>query len=79
MKFSNFREVTSPVVEFSYATIEVTTGRFFKTTKQVGIFKPASSNYWRYLDTGEYLQESIDNLYTAYKAQELFNENQTTK
>lgn len=77
-KFSNFQFVksikTGFLSECHYAKVDVTTGTFFKKTKTVDICKDGL--YWRYLDTGAFVEGvKVDELWAAYQAKALLEEN----
>jgi hypothetical protein len=70
VKVSNFRDVTKSIDgEFTYARVWVTTGWGpWRRTCTRAVFKHKWSNYWRWIDSGEFAPDGINALQIAYDA-----------
>lgn len=69
MKMSNFR-LTGENKKYYYAEADFTDGTWFKRTeKDVKLFRPVYSYFWRRLDSGEAVYGvEADNAEMAYRA-----------
>ena len=68
MKVTNFSNYTDNET-YCTATVDVTTGIFFKKTTTVEVFKQKISKYWRFKADGNLTPGyKVEDLYESYKA-----------